>query len=58
MEEKFSLNWHTFHNHNSDLLAELYNSSKFSDVTLLCDDQKFKVHKFVLSACSTVFQNI
>ena len=59
MADKFNLTWHTFHNHSSDLLSDLYNSSNFADVTLVADDQtQFKCHKFVLSACSSVFRNI
>merc|ERR1712002_842739 len=35
------------------------NSHKSADVTLVCNDKtKFKAHKFVLSACSPVFQSI
>ena len=59
MSEKYNLNWHTFKSHTSELLSDLYSSSNFSDVTLVCDDQtQFKAHKFVLSACSSVFKNI
>ena len=59
MTEKFNLTWHTFETHTNELLSELYRTSNFSDVTLICDDQSpFKAHKFVLSACSSVFRNI
>ena len=59
MAEKFNLTWHTFHTHSNDLLSDLYNSGNFADVTLIADDQtQFKCHKFVLSACSSVFRNI
>lgn len=57
--ERFNLSWHTFQSHTNELLSELYKSSSFSDVTLVCDDQtQFKAHKFILSACSSVFRNI
>ena len=59
MTEKFNLTWYKFQTHTNELLSELYTSSSFSDVTLVCDDQtQFKAHKFVLSACSSVFRNI
>ena len=59
MTEKFNLTWHTFQIHTNELLSDLYTSSQFSDVTLICDDQThFQVHKFVLSSCSSVFRNI
>ena len=59
MTEKFNLNWHSFQNHTNDLLSELYSSAKFSDVTLICDDQtQFRTHKFILNSCSSVFRDI
>ena len=59
MTEKFNLTWHTFQTHTNYLLSELFTSSSFADVTLVCDDQtQFKAHKFVLSACSSLFKNI
>jgi len=59
MGEKFNLTWHTFILHGQDLFKNLFESQEFSDVTLISDDQhQYKVHKFVLSACSTVFRNI
>ena len=57
MTEKYTLNWHTFQTHTNELLSELYYTSAFADVTLVCDDQtQFKAHKFVLSSCSSVFK--
>ena len=59
MTEKIDLTWHTFQTHSNELLSDLYKSSSFSDVTLVTVDQtQFKCHKFVLSACSSVFRNI
>ena len=59
MTEKFNLTWHTFQTHSNELLSDLYHSKSFCDVTLVCDDQtQFKAHKLVLSACSSVFENI
>ena len=59
MADKFNLTWHTFQTHTNELLSELYTSTIFSDVTLVCDDHlQLKAHKFVLNACSSMFRNI
>jgi len=59
-EENFQyLSWNTFHEHLKELMKDMINSSKFTDVTLISDDKKlFKAHKIVLSACSLVFKTI
>merc|ERR1712131_23080 len=57
--EQFNLNWHTYSDHLKELMETLMNTNKSADVTLVCNDKtKFKAHKFVLSACSPVFQSI
>ena len=57
--EKLKYIWHNFMPQICDLLKELQQSKKFCDVTLVCDDQKqLKAHKFILSACSSVFKNM
>ena len=45
------------HHFQSDLdyLKMFYNSSVFSDLTLIVDDEKFAVHKAILCARSNVF---
>ena len=59
MEEKFNLTWHTFSSHGQELIKNLLDTQKFTDVTLISDDQQqYRVHKFILSACSTVFEKI
>ena len=59
MSEKFKLMWETFQVHTKKLFHELLATSNYADVTLVCDDQtKFKVHKFILAACSSVFKSI
>merc|ERR1712098_1035420 len=59
MSEKFILTWHMFSTHRQDLFRNLLETQEFSDVTLVSDDQhQYKVHKFILSSCSAVFQNI
>ena len=40
-------------------MCHLFESGESSDVTIVCADQvKFKAHKFVLKACSPVFESI
>ena len=56
---KFTLNWHSYNSHIKGVLGSLFHSGESSDVTLVSDDQvKFKAHKFVLKACSSVFESI
>ena len=57
--EQFNLNWHAYSDYLKEMMENLLNSNKFADVTLVCNDKnKFKAHKFVLSAFSPVFQSI
>ena len=59
MGEKFNLTWHSFSSHGQELFKNLLDTQNFTDVTLISDDlQQYRVHKFILSACSTVFRNI
>ena len=59
MNENFSIKWHSYGSHANDMLRNLLKEQIYSDVTLVSDDQyHFKTHKFLLSACSTVFKNI
>ena len=59
MGDKFDLTWHTFSTHGQDLFKNLMETQEFTDVTLISDDQhQYRVHKFILSACSTVFRKI
>ena len=60
MDNKFNLTWHTFMTYGRDLFKELMDTHIIdSDVTLVSDDQhQFNVHKFILSACSSVLKNI
>ena len=59
MGEKFNLSWQTFSSYGQELFKDLFESQEFSDVTLVSDDlHQYRVHKFILSACSTVFRKI
>ena len=59
MVEKVNFSWNNFSIHTSELLSELSNNLKFSDVTLICDDlTQIRAHKFILTACSSVFKRI
>ena len=54
-----NLTWHTFSEHLQLMFKDLYEETKHTDVTLVCDDQaQYKAHKIVLSACSPVFKKI
>merc|ERR1712126_1251 len=58
-EETFMLKWKSFSENASYTLEEETKRNNFSDVTLVSNDLKpFKVHKFVLSACSPVLKDI
>merc|ERR1711955_120003 len=59
MEEKINLTWQNFSTHQQDLFRNLLETHEFTDVTLISDDQhQYRVHKFILSACSTAFGKI
>ena len=59
MADKYTLNWNTFTDHLQLMFKDHFEQDKYSDVTLVCDDQtQFKAHKIVLSACSPVFKKI
>merc|ERR1711973_790807 len=59
MGENFNLTWQTFSSHVGQLFKNLLETQEFTDVTLISDDlQQYRVHKFILSASSTVFNKI
>ena len=51
--------WPTFNQHLSETLKQMMLNNEFTDVTLICEDQKqVSAHKNILSACSPVLRNI
>ena len=57
--EKGALYWYNYTDHLKEMLQNLRKSQILTDVTLVSDDKKqIKSHKFVLTACSSVFKNI
>ena len=59
MAKNYALNWDTFSDHLKLTFIDLYQEGRYTDVTLVSDDQtQFKAHKIVLSACSRVFKKI
>ena len=58
-QEQLNLNWDTYSDHLKEIMQTLMETNRSADVTLVCEDKaKFKAHKFVLTACSPVFQSI
>ena len=54
-----SLTWHSNPHGKTEMLMNLFNSNKLTDVTLVCDDGKwFEVHKAVVSIFSPVLKSI
>ena len=56
--EEISFTWRQFDAHSTHLFRTLFETKDFSDVTLVCDDQKqVKAHKFILSASSSILDD-
>ena len=57
--EKFSLSWNEFIDNVSTSFRKLRQDKDYSDVTLVCDDEKsIRAHKVVLSSSSEFFRNV
>lgn len=55
----YNLTWDSFPGHLGSIFQDLSKSNRFSDITLVCDEQKiYKSHKLILSASSDVFKAI
>ena len=58
-QEKYNLSWDSYSDHLKGMLHNMMKSEYLTDVTVVCDDKKkYKAHKMVLSACSTVFHDL
>ena len=58
MSKKLNFHWDSFQEHSKVMLQNMM-SSKFSDVTLMCEDRKkIPAHRNILSACSPVLKDI
>ena len=59
VSEKFCLTWIDFNDNVNSTFKYLREESKFSDVTLACEDgQQIEAHKFILATSSPFFRNI
>ena len=59
MRLHFSVEQDSFDTNIKKCLRNLYATSKYSDITIVCDDNKvLKSHKFILCEYSQVFKNI
>ena len=57
--EKYNVLWQDYNDHLRDMLHTMRKFEEFTDVTLICDDQReIHAHKVVLSACSPVLKAI
>ena len=57
--DNFNLTWDNFEKCTTTAFERLYSDEEFTDVTLVCDEEKrIKAHKVILSACSPVFRSI
>jgi len=57
--EQYNLSWKNFRECTTSTFRDLLSVQEFSDVTLVCDDDKqVFAHKVILSACSPFFRRI
>ena len=57
--EKFNLTWSEFVECRSNAISDLLLDKDFTDVTLVCEDNKqIATHKLIISSCSLFFKNI
>ena len=57
--EKFCLKWNDFQTNVLSAYNDLRNDSDFSDVTLVCEENKqVEAHRIILTACSPFFKSV
>ena len=55
----YNFKWNTYSDHLKSMLHSLFTSPDFTDVTIVCDDQKqMSAHKAILSYCSPALMKI
>ena len=58
-DQEYNIGWKTFKDHLQDSTKALFNSQRFTDVTLVSDDMiPIKAHKFILSGASSVIKRL
>ena len=59
LQEKLCLSWQDFQQNIASSYKDLQKSSDFSDVTLVCEeDRTIEAHRIVLAACSPFFSRV
>ena len=59
MGENVNLTWQNFSHHREKIFKNLMETQRFTDVTLISDDQhQYRVHKFILRTCSFALRKI
>lgn len=54
--EEYVIQWDAHAKHVTERFSGLFAKQALVDVTLICDDQKLRVHKLVLASCSLYFE--
>ena len=58
-EKRSSYKWTNQSERTAEIWSQLFTSNKFTDVTLVCNDQQtIQAHRLILSACSPIFNKI
>ena len=58
-EKRSSYKWTNQSERTVEIWSQLFTSNKFTDVTLICNDQQtIQAHRLILSACSPIFNKI
>ena len=58
-KHKVTLKWNEYEANTPSLIRQLFDDQKFTDVTLVtAGGLQVKAHKFILSACSQLFEKI
>ena len=58
-EKRSSYKWTNQSERTAEVWSQLFTSNKFTDVTLICNDQQtIQAHRLILSACSPIFNKI